>query len=357
MIKSIGEQLKAARERKNISIEDVEREINIARKYLEALEVEDFSQFTAETYALGFLKNYGEYLGLDTKELLSLYRVIKIQEAPIPVEQLLHTPPNVPRILMTIVIVLAGLALAGGGAYYFFFMPKSAYVEELTERRPIEYSLTEGSLEERFYEGDTLVIPLYGNNYRVSLRGIGDIITLSTPENDIKLGLNSDATTDINNDGIAELRVSAVDYAQNRADIGALLRFEIVMSIPEQAETAAADGYTAPRVIFTAANPYPFTLQAVFSSYCMFRWEILREASRQGQNERYFVKGDEQTIQAQNGVRIWVSNSSAVKIWVIGGGHNVPLEPGGAGEAVVEDIYWTRDEDGRYRLLQARLES
>ncbi|MDR1363290.1 MAG: helix-turn-helix domain-containing protein, partial [Spirochaetaceae bacterium] len=114
MMKSIGEQLKAARESKGLAIDDVEREINIARKYLAALEAEDFSQFTAETYVLGFLKNYGEYLGLDVKELLSLYRIIKIQEEPIPVEQLLHTPLNVKRILIIVAVILAVLLVIGG---------------------------------------------------------------------------------------------------------------------------------------------------------------------------------------------------------------------------------------------------
>jgi cytoskeletal protein RodZ len=365
MMKSIGEQLKTARESNGISIDDAAREINIARKYLAALEAEDFSQFTAETYALGFLKIYGEYLGLDVKELLSFYRVIKIQEEPVPIEQLLHTSLNIQRILMTALTVLVVLALAGGSSYYFFFMPKTTHTEALVKRQPVEYSLAEGSLEKRFYEGDTLIIPLGGNNYKVSLRSIGDLITLSAPEKDIKLGLNNEAVTDINSDGVTELRVSAVDYAQNRSDVGALLKFDIInanepasAALDNTLETmASSTSSTGTHIIFNAVNPYPFTLQTVFSSYCMFRWEILREPNRQARNERYFVKGDEQTIQAQNGVRIWVSNSSAVKIWAIGGGHNISLEIGNPGEAVVADIYWTRDDDGRYKLIQTRLES
>ncbi|MDR2658437.1 MAG: helix-turn-helix domain-containing protein [Spirochaetaceae bacterium] len=366
-MKSIGEQLKTARESKGISIDDAAREINIARKYLAALESEDFSQFTAEAYLLGFLKNYGEYLGLDVKELLSLYRIIKIQEEPVPVEQLLHTPLSVKRILATVFIVAGGLALIVGVVYYFLFMPKEQNVEQLTERQPVEYTLVEGSLEKRFYEGDALIIPVSGIDYKVSLRSIGDVITLSTPEKDIKLGLNNEASSDINNDGIMELRIAAVDYAQNRPDIGAFLRFDMLntpsVAALEQnlggtaAASSAGDAANAPRIIFNSASPYPFTLQMVFSSYCMFRWEILRETGRQNRNERYFVRGDEQTIQAQNGVRLWISNSSAVKIWIIGGGHNVPLELGSPGEAIVEDIYWTRDDYGRYKLIQSRLES
>lgn len=369
-MKSIGEQLRMARENKGLSIDEVAREINIARKYLAALETEDFSQFIAETYTLGFLKNYGEYLGLDVKELLSLYRIIKIQEEPVPVEQLLHTPLNVPRILAISLITLAGLALGGGAVYYFFFMPKTERQEELASGMPAEYSLTEGALEKRFYEGDILLIPFAGNNYKVSLTGIGDVITLAAPGKDIKLGLNNEAAADLNSDGLAELRISAIDYAQNRPEVGALLRFDLLnmtasTGMEQLAETLSGDQASAedssansvPRVIFSASNAYPFTLQVSFSGYCMFRWEILREAARQGRNERYFVKGDEQTIQAQNGVRVWISNSSALKIWAIGGGHNVQLDIGGAGETIVEDIYWARDDDGRYKLIQVHLET
>jgi hypothetical protein len=240
-------------------------------------------------------------------------------------------------------------------------MPKNEQSEERAERLPVEYLLSEGVLEKRFFEGDTVLIPLNDSVYKIALSGIGDIITLSAPGKDIKIDMNNEAAADVNNDGFAELSVVAVDYAQNRPEVGALLRFDMANSpqsaaVEEQGAQAAAPD-TASRVIFSAANPYPFMLRIVFNGYCMFRWEILREAGQQNRTERYFIKGEEQTIRAQNGVRIWVSNSSAVKMWVIGGGNNVPLEAGGAGEIIVEDIYWSRDEDGRYKLVQARLET
>jgi cytoskeletal protein RodZ len=369
--KNIGGRLKTERENKGLSIDDVARDINMARKYIIALEAEDFPQFPAETYLLGFLKNYGEYLGLDVEELISLYRILKIQEQPVPVEQLLHSPIDVSRRVSGILIAVIVLALLGGSVYYFFLRPEKANPKEEIVRAPVEYSLTEGVLEMRFYEGDTLVIPAGGNNYEISLSAIGDVITLSAPGKDIRLGLNNEVAADINNDGIVEVRINAVDYAQNRSEVGAQLRFEILNAgnfqeaTPEEAFAAATGiAETSPalpapsrHVILEGQNPYPFTLRAVFSGHCMFRWEILREANRQNRSERYFVKGEEQTIQAQNGIRFWASNSSAVKIWIIGGGHNVQLELGGVGEALVEDILWTREEDGRYRLVQVKLES
>ncbi|MDR0684437.1 MAG: helix-turn-helix domain-containing protein [Spirochaetaceae bacterium] len=363
--RGIGESLKTEREKKGLSVDDAARETNIARKYITALEDEDFSQFPAETYLLGFLGNYGEYLGLSVKNLVSQYRILKIQEQPIPVEQLLNkAPPNVPRIVFTTLVAAVCLALTAGSVYYFFFMPKNKPIESDAERRPVEYSFAEGTLERRFYEGDTLIIPLAGNSYKVSLHSIADLVMIAAPDKDIRLGLNNEVSADINSDGVAELKINAIDYVQNRPEIGAQLRFEMLTAtVSAEQTTSAADipaltaAVSTPVVIFNEARAYPFTLQAVFNSSCMFRWEILRETVAQKRTERYYVRGDEQTIQAQNGVRIWISNSSAVKLWAIGGGHNIQLETGRAGEVVVEDIYWTHDEDGRYKLVQVRLES
>jgi hypothetical protein len=160
----------------------------------------------------------------------------------------------------------------------------------------------------------------------------------------------------------------AVDFAKNNADMGVLLRLNMA-SAPAvdgtaafdpalmDGETAVTPGLAAATVIFSSPNAYPFTLQSNFQSYCMLRWEILFERDRRDRNERYFQRSDELNIQAQNGIRIWSSNAQAAKFQVIGGGRTVPVDLGGAGEVVVADLRWVRDDDNRYRLILARLET
>jgi cytoskeletal protein RodZ len=361
-MKNLGEQLKLGRENKGLSLNEVSSETNITQKYLAALENENFSQFPAETYLLGFLKTYCEYLGLDANEILSLYRIRKIEEQPVPIEQLLHSPVNVPRIIVISLIALVVLALAAGSVYYFRFMPQKEGKLEYVEYRPVEYSLSEGVFEKRFFTGDTLIIPLAGDSYKITVSGIGDAVTLSVPGKTIKIDLNNEAVVDINDDGLAELAVRVEDYDHNRPDFGAQLKFDMMNVSAGQPPVEIESGNipasdAEPYIILNSANPYPFTLNVVFSGYCMFRWEILREANRQTRTERYYIKGEEQAINAQNGIRVWISNSSAVKMSVISGGNSVQLEAGGAGEIVVDDIYWIRDDDGRYKLIQSRLET
>lgn len=66
----IGEALRKAREEKGITLRQAEEATKIRLKYLEALEREDFSQIPGRVYAIGFLRNYARYLGLDWQTLV-----------------------------------------------------------------------------------------------------------------------------------------------------------------------------------------------------------------------------------------------------------------------------------------------
>ncbi len=87
-MESIGEKLRSAREAKKISIKDVVKDTNITPIYLEALEEEDFEKFPSETYLIGFLRSYAEYLKLDAEEMIQAYRGHKIGESITPLEEL-----------------------------------------------------------------------------------------------------------------------------------------------------------------------------------------------------------------------------------------------------------------------------
>ncbi len=66
----IGATLRAAREQQGIAIEDAAEATKIRASYLEALEQEAFERLPGATYARGFLRAYGEYLGLDPQPLI-----------------------------------------------------------------------------------------------------------------------------------------------------------------------------------------------------------------------------------------------------------------------------------------------
>ena len=106
-MESVGERLRRAREEMGVSIEQVARETLISKRYLFAIESEDFSVMPGETYISGFISNYSTYLGLDPIEMVTLYKNFQIQEQPIPFNELLesHRKPSL-KILFIIMIAL-----------------------------------------------------------------------------------------------------------------------------------------------------------------------------------------------------------------------------------------------------------
>jgi len=72
-MESIGENLREARHRKKVSLEDASRATRIKIDILEQLEADEFDRLAAPTYTKGFLKLYAEYLGLDGPTIVEAY--------------------------------------------------------------------------------------------------------------------------------------------------------------------------------------------------------------------------------------------------------------------------------------------
>jgi cytoskeleton protein RodZ len=66
---SAGQQLKAARDAKGLSLEDIASETRIPLRHLESLEASDWERLPAPTYTLGFAKSYASAVGLDRAEI------------------------------------------------------------------------------------------------------------------------------------------------------------------------------------------------------------------------------------------------------------------------------------------------
>jgi len=115
LAKRLGTILKDAREAKKLSTKDVSRETFITPRWIEALENEDFSIFPAETYALGALKSYSEFLNLETGHLENLFRGQQIDLTQSPIEELTRpTGVRLPRVGRNVVFIVAGVGIAIG---------------------------------------------------------------------------------------------------------------------------------------------------------------------------------------------------------------------------------------------------
>lgn len=72
-LKILGDALRAKREEMNITLKEVETATSIRSLYLQAIEEGRASHFISNTYALGFIRQYANFLGIDSEKLIKEY--------------------------------------------------------------------------------------------------------------------------------------------------------------------------------------------------------------------------------------------------------------------------------------------
>lgn len=93
----LGTRFRLARENKNISLQQAERDTRIRRKYLQALEDMDLARLPPAVYVKGFVRNYASYLGLNPNEMLDLYHRAAGQETAPETSGAAAQPTTVPE--------------------------------------------------------------------------------------------------------------------------------------------------------------------------------------------------------------------------------------------------------------------
>ena len=89
---AIGELLREAREKKSLTIGQVQAQTRIHSTVLQALEEGRADELLPAAYARSFLKKYTDYLGLDSKDILNKYSSLH------PVSQSPNQKINIPEV-------------------------------------------------------------------------------------------------------------------------------------------------------------------------------------------------------------------------------------------------------------------
>lgn len=118
---TVGEELRAARLRLGEDLRTVAGSLRIRKEHLEALEAGDFANLPGRTYAIGFVRSYADYLGLDGAAAVARFKEEVADEPELPPAESLVFPDaqeeaRLPQGMILIAAVLVLLAL--WGAYY-----------------------------------------------------------------------------------------------------------------------------------------------------------------------------------------------------------------------------------------------
>lgn len=118
----LGKILSQARIQRALTLEDCERDTRISKRYLDALEREDWSVFPAPVYSRAFLRTYAQYLGQNPAELMSLFhaQAEEQQDQPAfrPLPEVQAPPVTGSASWLMAGGVLVALAIIGGFLWY-----------------------------------------------------------------------------------------------------------------------------------------------------------------------------------------------------------------------------------------------
>src|SRR5688500_15999197 len=70
---AIGEELRLAPAERGISLRDIAEQTRISRRYLEAIESDDYKRLPGGIFNRSFIKSYARYIGYDEKEAIEAY--------------------------------------------------------------------------------------------------------------------------------------------------------------------------------------------------------------------------------------------------------------------------------------------
>jgi len=387
----LGPIFREARIKAGKEIEEASRETKIAKKYLEAIENENFDIFPGETYLLGFIRNYAQFLGLDPDEMVIKYKDYKIQEQPAPLEQLTAQHRGNKRYLFITVIVLIFIF---SGLYILLKMrkeekPKLQLVKKeeraekpLTEAEKSENILIfeEEELIRDFRVNDVIEIPKGNKTYRISMESVGDNLTFSLRGIPFEVATDEKVEIDFDRDGIKDLLMRINRLGEGKVNLtlkkisppDTLIAKQDDKADTEESEIENKDSTPGPPEVailketdlLSSLPVAPEEGFKVISGFEKTKIEALIKANDttyfsyiidEGKKEEHLLKnGDELKIAAEDVLRLMVANAQGVTMTV----NNVPLTLGEEGEVTAKILRWYRDSEEKnlYHLIMENWE-
>ena len=113
-VPSVGERLRATREEKGLSLEDLAAQTRIPRRHLEAIESAEWDRLPAPTYTIGFARSYASAVGLDRTEVADQLRGEMGRQRSMPTASEVFEPADPARTMpkgLVIGAILAVIAL------------------------------------------------------------------------------------------------------------------------------------------------------------------------------------------------------------------------------------------------------
>jgi cytoskeletal protein RodZ len=344
---SFGKLLRAAREQKNLSLEDTADQTSISIQYIAALESENVEMFPGEPYAVGFLRNYAEFLELDSAYMISLFRAKRIQEAPTPVELFARRRPAylIPLIVCIALVVLGGAAF-GVWRFILYKPPQGPQGDGFIDPGHEVYNLTNMPFNRRLYIGDELVVPHPNGAITLTVTGTLGELSLQTPVGVQFIELGQERDLDIDGTPGGEIIIFVSDISSSDASRGAEIR-ALIKTDAGGATDESAPSRSSTMILSDPRGPYPFSVNVSFRASCLLRYQL----DGNDRVEKMYANGETFAVSAQNRMSFWVSNYPFVRIRITASGKEYEFDNTRLWRGIaVFNIVWGRDNTGVWHL-------
>lgn len=382
IVESLGHILSKAREEKGWTVSDLENLTRISRKFIQALEKEDYNILPGEIYVKGFLRNVAEKLDLNPDEILAMYKRTRLSEEPTPYEQLLDEKGEgggkkkaagwVIGVAIVAILAAIGVTIVIITGSFPTKDPSPGRRDSAPKNEKVR-TITESSGQIQVKENDVIHFTPLGLSATIKIVEVGNTVKANVNDQEVAFSISKPLLADLNRNGIDDFKMELEDVFENVAIIrlekrqegpdGTPVVTEDAMgeTIPESEPEVQPDEGTKPYnpdiktavpvgdTLYVARNvdKKPIAVELSAKSTVYIRYFIDSERPK----VESLVAGQKVTLSAENTVILNIGNKNNVEVLV--NGVYVDISKGSDNRIANKTIKWTTnpDDETKYNLV------
>ncbi|MGC8771802.1 MAG: helix-turn-helix domain-containing protein [Brevinematia bacterium] len=343
---SVGEIFKEVRKEKGLTLEEISKETNIPKRYLEAIEEDNFSVFSSETYAIGFISTYCDALEIDKEIILNQYRRLRKIEEDSPIEVLVGEK----KLDFKKFIFPASIGITSVLVVIFLLILIKSQINKGNVPKTFYFSSENLSkiYDMRFKIGDKIYITNELRKIEISLDTIdkGNNLNFKIDNNAYSIKGSGVLTIDSDYDGTNDMNIEFFSTKPSyiRMNISYLSAGDVFVQSTQISNLV--DAIVNNREWYRSNNPKEIVMKIFASDKC---WIAYRADDKEEKNISLSEKG-EQIILFSKNLTLYYGNSGAIKISIEGKEETLG-NPGEVGKSV---FYWSK-KDKDFVLMQSVL--
>lgn len=358
-MESVGAILAKAREQKKWTVDDLHKQTRITKKFLEALEKENYEAIPGDIYVKGFLTTVSVKLGLDPEKMIELYKRTKLSESPAPYEELFKKGADETRKLIPWAITIAGAIVVIAIIVVVVKMVASPKLQNASFSDNAggggrEKNIVEERASVQVRTGDVVYFRPLGVSATIKILSVGNTVKTMLNDKEILLSKGNPVMADLNRNNQPDFRMHLVDVIEDVAMIE-IEKVEEAMIENTNAAAGTAVPVAPPQPEYKTVGDTMFLMENVDKEPIK-----LNLTAKQFVYVRYFVDAERPQVKSlPSGKTLDLTGSDSIQLTIGNAGsllvriNGKPVTFGREGDVVNKTVKWIRNQDNetKYHLV------